>query len=313
MTNGTTLLVATPGGHVDELLDLEERFTLAGTQPRWVTASSTQTRTLLQDRLVHWVPRVGSRQWMRALRSTPRAFLLLRRLRPKRLVSSGAALTLPYMVAARSVGAEVVYVESATRLRGPSLTGRMAERIPGLTLYRQADWQRRRWQPTPGVFDHYAMSVLPEQGTRAVERVLLTVGSERFTFTRALQAVAGALPEGVRLSAQTGVTDVPEAFQGDARPWWPYGELKSATLEADVVVTHAGVGALLLALRTGHCPVVIPRLAEHGEHIDDHQLDLARSLAERGLVVLAEPSDDLWAKVQEAGARRVVRNPLVAT
>lgn len=306
--SGTTLLVATPGGHIDELLDLEERFTLAGTEPRWVTAINTQTTTLLQDRPVEWVPRVGSRQWGRALRTMPVALRLLRRLRPARVVSSGAALTVPYMVAGRTVGAEVIYVESATRLHGPSLTGKMAERIPGLQLYRQADWRRRGWQPTTGVFDHYTVSNRPDGGPCVVERVLLTLGSERFSFGRALDTVASALPDEVHLTCQAGSTDIPEGVPGTVRAWWPYPELRSEAHAADAVVTHAGVGAMLMALRSGHCPVVIPRRAEHGEHVDDHQHELAVVLADRGLVVLTEPEDDLWAKVQEAASRRAHRH-----
>lgn len=304
--NRRTLLVATPGGHVDELLDLEGRFTLPGTEPCWVTARSPQTQTLLHDRVVEWVPPVGTRQWARALLSLPRALAVVRRLRPSRLVSSGAALAVPYMLAGRAMGTEVIYLESATRLTGPSLTGRLVERIPGVTLYRQDDWQRGRWQRTRGVFDHYTVTELDRAPT--VANVLVTLGSERFPFQRALDAVA-TLPGSVRLALQTGTTPAPPEGGAGLRPWWPYAELASATDVADAVITHGGVGAMLLAMRSGHRPVVIPREARHGEHIDDHQVHLAKELAARGLIVLADPSRDLWAQVQEAARWTVVRGP----
>jgi len=49
----------------------------------------------------------------------------------------------------------------------------------------------------------------------------------------------------------------------------------------------------MTALKLGHTPVVIPRLAQLGEHVDDHQLDIATRFAERGLVRCAAPGSDL--------------------
>ena len=63
--------------------------------------------------------------------------------------------------------------------------------------------------------------------------------------------------------------------------------------EARVVVTHAGVGTILVALKNGKRPLVVPRLVRYGEAVDDHQLDLGRRLAEQGLVVLVEDPTDL--------------------
>jgi len=64
----------------------------------------------------------------------------------------------------------------------------------------------------------------------------------------------------------------------------PFDELVATMASADNVVCHAGVGTIMTALQAGHTPVVIPRLAHHAEHVDDHQLDIATRFAERGLV-----------------------------
>ena len=50
--------------------------------------------------------------------------------------------------------------------------------------------------------------------------------------------------------------------------------------EADVVVAHAGVGTALAALEVGKCPVLVPRRLAHGEHVDDHQVQIASELGE---------------------------------
>ena len=40
-------------------------------------------------------------------------------------------------------------------------------------------------------------------------------------------------------------------------------------------------------------PIVVPRRPELGEHVDDHQVRLAKMLAERGQVWLADSEDRL--------------------
>lgn len=68
----------------------------------------------------------------------------------------------------------------------------------------------------------------------------------------------------------------------------PYDDLVQMIREADVVVAHAGVGTILTVLHEGKRPVVVTRLKRHGEAIDDHQVPIARRLAEAGIVSLVE-------------------------
>jgi beta-1,4-N-acetylglucosaminyltransferase len=52
--------------------------------------------------------------------------------------------------------------------------------------------------------------------------------------------------------------------------------------KARVVVTHGGAGSILNALQAGKPLVVVPRLKRSGEAIDDHQLELAEALSQKG-------------------------------
>jgi UDP-N-acetylglucosamine transferase subunit ALG13 len=72
-----------------------------------------------------------------------------------------------------------------------------------------------------------------------------------------------------------------------------YDEMVNAMAKADSVICHAGVGTIMTALKARHIPVVIPRQAQHGEHVDDHQLDIATRFAERGLVRCVTSETDL--------------------
>jgi UDP-N-acetylglucosamine transferase subunit ALG13 len=72
--------------------------------------------------------------------------------------------------------------------------------------------------------------------------------------------------------------------------------------EADAVVCHAGVGTLMTAVSLGRVPVAMPRLRAHGEHVDDHQAQIARELGSAGYVIPCVEGADLPAALRRAGS-----------
>jgi UDP-N-acetylglucosamine transferase subunit ALG13 len=88
-------------------------------------------------------------------------------------------------------------------------------------------------------------------------------------------------------------------------PLAPHADVLAALAAADVVLCHAGSGAVRDALRLGHVPVVVPRRADLGEHVNDHQRELVEALGDRIVACLApEAPDDLDRAVARAAARR---------
>lgn len=73
---------------------------------------------------------------------------------------------------------------------------------------------------------------------------------------------------------------------------------------AELLIMHAGAGSIMHAVEAGKVPVVMPRRAALGEHVNDHQVELAEALAETGKVVVANTSDDLARAVNEAMAKQ---------
>ena len=69
---------------------------------------------------------------------------------------------------------------------------------------------------------------------------------------------------------------------GEWHDYLSFDELAEYARDARVFVCHAGVGSIVLARRFGHRPIVVPRRHHLGEHVDDHQLSLARRLAAPG-------------------------------
>lgn len=62
----------------------------------------------------------------------------------------------------------------------------------------------------------------------------------------------------------------------------PRDEVLSLQREARVIVCHAGIGCVSDALNLERPLIVVPRLKRFNEHMNDHQLDLARAVERRG-------------------------------
>ncbi|MFD2767783.1 glycosyltransferase [Micromonospora eburnea] len=306
----TTLLVASTGGHLAELYDLRPRLGLPD-DCVWATFDSPQSRSLLDGQEVIHVPPATTRDAVGAIRDLLAARRVLRGGRFTRVVSTGASVAMSFFVPASRRGLECHYIESATRTDGPSLTGRLVARVPGTGLYTQhPGWADARWRYGGTVFDGY--QPVRQARTRPVSRIVVALGAHRrFAFPRLLARLVEVVPPEADVLWQVGSTRIPRMPAG-ARAQVPYAELHQAMREADVVVTHAGVGCALAALRAGRRAVCVPRRRRYAEHVDDHQVGLARQLDRRGLVLAREADAVTVEDLVESTAWRVAVTGTVA-
>jgi beta-1,4-N-acetylglucosaminyltransferase len=117
------LLVCSPGGHLLQLLRLQPAW--EGFETTWVTLPAADSDYLLRDERVV-LGRGPTNRSLRALLSNLRlAWRVVHRERPDVILSTGAALVVPFFLAGKLFGARLVFVESLTRTTGLSLSGRL--------------------------------------------------------------------------------------------------------------------------------------------------------------------------------------------
>jgi UDP-N-acetylglucosamine transferase subunit ALG13 len=302
----TTLLAASNGGHLKQLHRLRPRLRGVPEPFEWITFDTAQARSLLEGETVHYVPFIGGRDPKNVLRNVPHARRILRETGAEALVSTGSAIALPYFGVGRMRGRRCHWIESATRVEGPSMTGRMISRFPGVDLYAQYRiWALGRWSYRGGVFDSFAAVEAASGAEPRIDKAVVTLGTYRGTpYTRLVRRLLEILPPEVEVLWQTGETNVSE-FGIDGVYAMPERELSEAMREADVVVAHAGVGTALAALEVGKCPVLAPRRAALGESVDDHQAQIAAQLSDRGLAVTVDAEEITLEHLREAAERTV--------
>jgi UDP-N-acetylglucosamine transferase subunit ALG13 len=70
--------------------------------------------------------------------------------------------------------------------------------------------------------------------------------------------------------------------------------------EADLIVSHAGMGTIISALRHSKPIIVMPRLASMHEHRNDHQLATAKSFEKLGYVQAVYSKEELFKALDSA-------------
>jgi UDP-N-acetylglucosamine--N-acetylmuramyl-(pentapeptide) pyrophosphoryl-undecaprenol N-acetylglucosamine transferase len=279
----TVLLVAATGGHLAQLDRLSSRIPGYDQDSLWVTFDTPQSRAMLRQRRHVFVRHTAPRDLSNVLRNLWVAARIMRAERPTLVVSTGNAIAVAFLPLARATGASAAYIESAARSDGPSLTGKLLKRVPGVQLFTQYQhWAAAPWGYAGSVFDEYVP--LEDRATHNVRRVFVTLGTIGFGFRRLVDRVLTVVPRECEVIWQLGVTNA-SSVSGATFEILPAARIAAEMARADVVIAHAGIGSALAALDEGKCPILVPRRKQFGEHVDDHQSQIAAELANRGLAL----------------------------
>lgn len=277
-------LVASLGGHLELLVGLDECF--EGYDRVWVTAAGDGAASLIArgDRVCA-VPRLSRARPWTAIGNVTRSFMLAMRERPERVVTVGAGSVVAFSTFARLLGARTTFVETTARVTSPSASGRVLARLASSVI---VQWpEMARVYPRAVVCRPALWEDVEEPSRRERSGTFVAVGTHRHQFDRLLEVVdhaveAKVLPQPV--VAQGGTCRYrPKNF--DVRAYMSREELTDAIDGAEYVVCHAGSGIISAALRRGHMPLVMPRLARHHEHVDNHQVQIVEKLGSLGLIV----------------------------
>lgn len=116
-------LVGSSGGHLTHLYLLkkfwenEDRF--------WVTFDKTDAKSILKEERFYPCYYPTNRNLKNTIKNTILAFKILRKEKPDLIISSGAAVAVPFFWLGKLFGAKTVYIEIFDRIDKPTLTGKL--------------------------------------------------------------------------------------------------------------------------------------------------------------------------------------------
>ena len=126
--------------------------------------------------------------------------------------------------------------------------------------------------------------------------IFVTVGTHEQPFNRLVAAIDELKRKGIiqeEIVIQTGFS----TYKPETCYWqklFPYEDMVRYVSKARIVITHGGPSSFIMPLQIGKVPVVVPRQKKFNEHVNDHQVEFVRAVAERqGNILVVEDIEEM--------------------
>lgn len=116
-------LVGSSGGHLTHLYMLKDF--LREKNRFWVTFDKTDANSILKDEKKYYCYYPTNRNIKNLIKNTFLAIKILVKEKPDLIISSGAAVAVPFFYIGKLMGAKTVYIEVFDRIDKPTMTGKM--------------------------------------------------------------------------------------------------------------------------------------------------------------------------------------------
>ncbi len=143
--------------------------------------------------------------------------------------------------------------------------------------------------------------------------ILVLLGTQNNSFHRLLEEIQKNIDNGniqEEVIVQKGYTkfESKDMTLYDELPIERFNELIE---EANLVITHGGVGSIISSITKGKKVIAVPRLKKYNEHVNDHQLDIIQTFDEMGYIIGLQEVEQLGEaikKVKDFEPKEYVKN-----
>ncbi|MCD5562004.1 glycosyltransferase [Lactobacillus delbrueckii subsp. lactis] len=113
--------------------------------------------------------------------------------------------------------------------------------------------------------------------------IFVTVGTHEQPFNRLIKKMDELVANGEiqeKVVIQYGFSTC-DAKHCDMHKMMSFDEMQQTFKNARIVITHGGPSSFVEALQYGKVPIVVPRQLKFNEHVNNHQVDFTKLIAER--------------------------------
>ena len=132
--------------------------------------------------------------------------------------------------------------------------------------------------------------------------IFVTLGTQDKSFNRLLEAVQKQIDNKTikeKVIVQAGCTK----FKSDDMEMFdlvPMDEFDKIVNDADIIITHGGVGSIINGLNKEKIVIAVPRLEKYGEHVNDHQIQIVENFNDEGYIIGVLDLDNLGDALKKA-------------
>lgn len=113
--------------------------------------------------------------------------------------------------------------------------------------------------------------------------IFVTVGTHEQQFNRLISEIDRLKKEDIikeDVIIQTGFSTY-QVENCKSSKLIPYKQMIENVKNARIVITHGGPASFIMPLQIGKIPIVVPRMADFDEHVNNHQVEFAKNVADR--------------------------------
>ena len=114
------------------------------------------------------------------------------------------------------------------------------------------------------------IKAVDELALKIDEEVIAQIGSTKYT------------PKNIEYFREKNIEEVDEYFK-DAR----------------IIISHAGIGSIITALKYEKPLIVVPRFKKYNEHTSNHQLEVAKALENEGKASVVYETEDIQKAIKQ--------------
>ncbi len=131
--------------------------------------------------------------------------------------------------------------------------------------------------------------------------ILVLLGTQNNSFHRLLEEIDRLIESGVmkeEVIVQAGYTKYTSEHM-KILGLISKEELEELQNKADFIITHGGVGSILLSITKNKKVIVVPRLHQYNEHVNDHQKQIVELFNEKGYIIGVKGVEELEQAVKQ--------------
>ena len=118
--------------------------------------------------------------------------------------------------------------------------------------------------------------------------IFVILGTQDKKFYRLLDAIQKQIDTGIikeKIIVQAGYSSDYKTKDMEIYDLLPMDDFKKIIKESKFVITHAGVGSILDALKNDKKVIAAARLKKYKEHTNDHQVQICKKFSEMGYII----------------------------
>ena len=143
--------------------------------------------------------------------------------------------------------------------------------------------------------------------------ILVLLGTQNNSFKRLLEEVQKNIDNGnikEKVIVQKGFTKF-ESKDMEMYKELPSEKINKLIEQANIVITHGGVGSIISSITRGKKVIAVPRLKKYKEHVNDHQLDIINSFNDNGYIIgihCVEELGEVLTKIKSFVPKKYIQN-----